>query len=144
MGRGKYATPKERHKEQRGRSQTTKTSPAHLPIQSDRKPTKESLGCLRHNGRYSPPLKEMLIFSADGHIQKVTHCSPPSFFIFFFVCETTVSHSQRDSHQSQLATVVWVLLDLGVEKGVDGTFFGDLRPIIGAFTFSLPAGKPIE
>lgn len=66
--------------------------------------------------------------------------------LFFFVCETTVSHSQRDSHQSQLAAVVWVLLDLGegVERGVYGTFFGDLRPIIGAFTFSLPAGKPIE
>lgn len=87
MGCGKYATPKEQHKKQRGRSQATKTSRAHLPIQSDRKPTKESLGCLRHNGRYSPPLKEMLIFSADGHIQKVTHCTcpPPFFFLLPFL-----------------------------------------------------------
>lgn len=85
MGRGKYATPKEQHKKQRGRSQATKTSRAHLPIQTDRKPTKESLGCLRYNGRYSPPLKEMLIFSADGHIQKVTHCTCPSPLFFFLL-----------------------------------------------------------
>lgn len=64
-------------------ARATKTSPAHLPIQSDRKPTKESLGCLRHNGRYSPPLKEMLLFSADGRIQKVTHCSPLALFFSF-------------------------------------------------------------
>lgn len=106
--------PKNVTKSNVGDPRATKTSPAHLPIQSDRKATKESLGCLRHNGPYSPTLKEMLLFSADGHIEKVTHCSPPSFF---FVCETTVSHSQRDSHQSQLATVVWVLLDLGAERG---------------------------
>lgn len=107
--------PKNVTKSNVGDPRATKTSPAHLPIQSDRKATKESLGCLRHNGPYSPTLKEMLLFSADGHIEKVTHCSPLLFF--FFVCETTVSHSQRDSHQSQLATVVWVLLDLGVERG---------------------------
>lgn len=67
---------------------------------------------------------------------------PPSpiFFFSLAVSETTVSHSHRDSHQSQLATVVWVLLDLGIERGggVDGTFFGDLRPIIGAFTLVCP------
>lgn len=74
--------PKNVTKSNVGDPRTTKTSPAHLPIQSDRKPTKESLGCLRHNGRYSHPLKEMLLFSADGHIQKVTHCSPPPFFSF--------------------------------------------------------------
>lgn len=32
--------------------------------------------------------------------------------LFFSVCETTVSHSLRDSHQSQLAISAWVLLDM--------------------------------
>lgn len=81
----------------------------------------------------------MLIFSADGHIQKVTQGTPLSA-----VCGTTVSHSHRDSHQSQLATAVWVLLDLMGGWGVIPHSLAIYDRLSVRLLSDFPAGKPIE
>lgn len=100
------------NKEHRGRSlAATKTSPAHLPIQSDRAVppsppfTKAPfLGVCGTMVSILPPLKEMLVFSADGHTFKKS----PSVHPYFSVCRRTAifALSENDSHQSQLAIAV--------------------------------------